>query len=89
MSLARKRVRMNAKTNHTEDDDNDMPNEIDFSKGVRGKFFHTDAQLHLPVYPDQKVRAHLSAIASKKGVQLPQLANALLKRVSSRHCLST
>jgi len=71
---------MNATTNHTQDDDNDMPDEIDFSKGARGKFFRADAQLNLPVYLDQEVQAYLSAIASKKGVQLSDLANDLLKR---------
>lgn len=70
---------MNATTNHTHDDD-DMPAEIDFSKGVRGKFYHPDAKLNLPVYLDQEVQAYLSIIASKKGVQLSDLANDLLKR---------
>lgn len=70
---------MNATTNHTHDDD-DMPAEIDFSKGVRGKFYHANAKLNLPVYLDQEVQAYLSVIASKKGVQLSDLANDLLKR---------
>ena len=70
---------MNVTTNHTQDDE-DMPAEIDFSKGVRGKFYHADAKLNLPVYLDQEVQAYLLAIASKKGVQLSDLANDLLKR---------
>lgn len=70
---------MNATTNHTHDDD-DMPAEIDFTKGVRGKFYHANAKLNLPVYLDQDVQAYLSIIASKKGVQLSDLANDLLKR---------
>lgn len=70
---------MSAATNHTQDDD-DMPAEIDFSNGVRGKFYHADAKLNLPVYLDADVQAYLSAIASKKGVQLSDLANDLLKR---------
>lgn len=70
---------MNATTTHPQDDD-DMPAEIDFSKGVRGKFHHAKAILNLPVYLDQEVQAYLSAIASKKGVQLSDLANDLLKR---------
>ncbi|MGB5008784.1 MAG: hypothetical protein WBO88_00585, partial [Candidatus Dechloromonas phosphoritropha] len=60
--------------------DDDMPAEIDFSKGVRGKFYHDNATLNLPVYLDAEVQAYLSAIASKKGVQLSELANDLLKR---------
>ena len=70
---------MNATANHTQDDD-DMPPEIDFSKGVRGKFYRSTAKLNLPVYLDADVQAYLSAIASKKGVQLSDLANDLLKR---------
>ena len=66
--------------NATIKDDDDMPAEIDFSKGVRGKFYHANAKLNLPVYLDQEVQAYLSAIASKKGMQLSDLANDLLKR---------
>jgi hypothetical protein len=47
---------------------------------VRGKFYHANAALNLPVYLDADVQAYLSAIASKKGVQLSDLANDLLKR---------
>jgi hypothetical protein len=60
--------------------DDDMPTEIDFSKGVRGKFYRPDAKLNLPVYLDADVQAYLAAIASKKGMQLSDLANDLLKR---------
>ncbi len=70
---------MNTTTNPTQDDD-DMPAEIDFTKGVRGKFYQANAKLNLPVYLDQEVQAYLSVIASKKGVQLSDLANDLLKR---------
>ncbi len=70
---------MNTTNNHKQDDD-DMPAEIDFSNGVRGKFHHANAQLHLPVYLNQEVQAYLSAIASKKGIPLSDLANDLLKR---------
>jgi hypothetical protein len=70
---------MNATTNPMHDDD-EMPAEIDFSKGVRGKFYHPGATVNLPVYLDADVQAYLAAIASKKGVQLSDLANDLLKR---------
>lgn len=69
---------MNPVTNSSDDDD--MPTEIDFSKGERGKFFKSNAVLHLPVYLDADVQEHLSAIAAKKGVQVSTLANELLKR---------
>ena len=58
----------------------DMPDEIDFSSGTRGKFYCPDTKLNLPVYLDADVLAYLSAIASRKGVQLSALANDLLKK---------
>jgi len=69
---------MNATTNLPNDDD--MPAEIDFSKGVRGKFFRPNMKLNVPVYLDADVQSYLVAIASKKGMQLSELANDLLKR---------
>ena len=58
----------------------DVPDEIDFSAGTRGKFYRPDAKLNLPVYLDAEVLAYLSAIASRKGVEVSALANDLLKR---------
>ncbi len=69
---------MNPVTKPTSDDD--MPSEIDFSKGERGKFFKSNAVLHLPVYLDANVQDSLADIAAKKGVELSTLANELLKR---------
>ena len=60
--------------------DDDIPTEIDFSKGERGKFFKSNAVLHLPVYLDANVQDSLADIAAKKGVELSTLANELLKR---------
>jgi hypothetical protein len=61
-------------------DDEDMPTEIDFSGGVRGKFHHAGARVNLPIYLDAEVQTHLAAIAKKKGMQISELANDLLKR---------
>lgn len=69
---------MNPVTKSTSDDD--IPSEIDFSKGERGKFFKSNAVLHLPVYLDANVQDSLADIAAKKGVELSTLANELLKR---------
>ena len=41
----------------------DMPAEIDFSRGTRGKFLTPAAALHLPVYLDDQVQATLAALA--------------------------
>ena len=62
------------------DQNDDMPAEIDFSGGVRGKFHQPGMKLNLPVYLEAGVQAYLADIASKKGVQLPDLANDLLKK---------
>ncbi|RJQ49118.1 MAG: hypothetical protein C4528_01040 [Gammaproteobacteria bacterium] len=68
---------MNATSNSSNDD---MPAEIDFSGGVRGKFYQPDAMFNVPVYLDADVQAYLSVIASKKGVPLSDLTNELLKK---------
>lgn len=60
--------------------DDDMPAEIDFAGGKRGQFYRPDARLNLPVYLDQDVLAYLTALASKKGMQVSELANSLLKK---------
>lgn len=58
----------------------DMPAEIDFSAGIRGKFHQPNARLNLPVYLDADVQAYLAQIAADKGVPLSALANDLLKK---------
>jgi hypothetical protein len=64
----------------TSPDDDDIPAEINFSGGSRGKFHRPGARLNLPVYLDPDVQAYLSALAAKKGVPLSDLANDLLKK---------
>lgn len=60
--------------------DDDMPAEIDFSKGERGKFYRPGAQLKMPIYLDSKVQETLAAIATAKGQELSTLVNELLKK---------
>jgi hypothetical protein len=60
--------------------DDELPEEIDFSDGVRGKFYQPGARLNVPVYLEADVQAYLSAIASRKGMALSELANDLLKK---------
>jgi hypothetical protein len=67
---------MNAST----PDDDDLPAEIDFSGGTRGKFYRSNARLNLPVYLDADVQAYLTALAARKGVAFSELANDLLKK---------
>jgi hypothetical protein len=39
--------------------DDDMPAEIDFSGGMRRRFYRPEAKLSLPVYLDADVRGYL------------------------------
>lgn len=57
-----------------------MKDEYDFSNAQRGKFFHANAGLDLPVYLDNDVREYLSARARAQGIDVNQLVNELLKR---------
>jgi len=57
-----------------------MKREYDFSKGVRGKFYKPGAVLKLPVYLDASVQAWLAAHAERKGIEISDLVNDLLKR---------
>ncbi len=60
--------------------DDNMPDEIDFSKGQRGKFFKPGLRLNLPVYLDHEVQDRLATLASAKGVDLSALVNDLLRK---------
>ncbi|MDQ3159762.1 MAG: hypothetical protein M3Q51_01920 [Pseudomonadota bacterium] len=59
--------------------DDDMPAEIDFSQGTRGKFFTPNTTLRLPVYLDPKVRDYLAERAQVKGIEVDQFVNDLLQ----------
>ena len=59
--------------------DDDMPAEIDFSKGERGKFYRPGAKLNMPIYLDEQVQETLTAIATAKGQELSTLVSVQLK----------
>jgi hypothetical protein len=67
-------------TTQTSEHDDDMPSEIDFSKGTRGKFFKAGARLSLPVYLDAAVQDYLTERAAARGIDVTQLVNELLKK---------
>ena len=67
---------MGTQANH----DDDMPSEIDFSKGTRGKFFKPGAAINLPVYLEAEVQAYLAERATARGIEVAQLVNELLKK---------
>lgn len=58
----------------------DIPTEIDFSKGTRGKFHNSGAKLNLPVYLDDQVQSRLAALANAKGIEFSVLVNDLLRK---------
>ena len=57
-----------------------MKREYDLIKGTRGKFYKSGAVFKLPVYLDEKIQAWLAAHAERKGIELSELVNDLLKR---------
>jgi hypothetical protein len=60
--------------------DDDLPAEIDFSGGTRGKFYKPGATLNLPVYLDAEVQSRLARLANAKGIDFSALVNAMLRR---------
>jgi hypothetical protein len=71
---------MGTKANVHSESNDDMPAEIDFSKGARRKFYRAGAALHLPVYLEDDVRTYLAERASARGIEVTQLVNELLKK---------
>jgi hypothetical protein len=61
------------------ENDDDLPAEIGFGGGTRGKFHRPNARLNLPLYLDAELCAALVALAARKGTTLSDLVNELLK----------
>jgi len=57
-----------------------MRKEYDFSKGERGKFYHPDVELNLPVFLDPDVAAFLRELAEKKGTRVESIVNDWLRK---------
>jgi len=57
-----------------------MKREYDFSKRVRGKFYRKGAELRLPIYLDAKLQRKLERLARKKGKDIGEMVNQLLRR---------
>jgi hypothetical protein len=56
-----------------------MKEEYDFSKSERGKFYHPDVKLNIPIYLDEEVSAFIENIASKKGTDRSLVVNQFLR----------
>lgn len=62
-------------------EDNDMPAEIDFSKGVRGRHhIPPGARVLMPVSIEKSVWTYFSGKAEERGIQLSDLLTEVLKR---------
>jgi len=57
-----------------------MKREYDFSKAVRGKFYRKGAGVRLPIYLDPKLQTKLERLAKKKGKDVGEMVNQLLKK---------
>lgn len=57
-----------------------MKREYDFSHAVCGKFYHKGAELRLPIYLDTKLQNQLERLAQKKGKELGEVVNQLVKK---------
>ncbi|MDO8272699.1 MAG: hypothetical protein Q7U82_12420 [Gammaproteobacteria bacterium] len=57
----------------------EIPVEIDFSSGTRGKFFQQNAVLNLPVDLDTKTQDSRRSTAKEKGVEVSAPTNGRLK----------
>jgi len=61
------------------EDDFEMKDEYDFSKGERGKFYCKDAVFYIPVWLDPDVMSYFMARAQVQGVETVELLNDILK----------
>ena len=57
-----------------------MRREYDFSKAVRGKFYRKGAKLRVPIYLDPKLQSKLERIARRKGKDVTEMVNQLLRK---------
>ena len=57
-----------------------MKPEYDFSQAERGKFYHPDAQFHLPVYLDPDVADFLQQLADKQQHDVATIVNSWLRK---------
>lgn len=57
-----------------------MKREYDFSKAERGKFYKKGAELRLPIYLDAKLQVQLERLARKKGKDISEMVNRLVRK---------
>jgi Ribbon-helix-helix protein, copG family len=57
-----------------------MKREYDFSKAIRGKFYRKGAEMRIPIYLDPKLQKKLERLARKKGKDVGEMVNQLLRK---------
>jgi hypothetical protein len=60
--------------------EDDLPAEIDFSKGKRGQFYRPNLALKLPVYLDDTLQQRLLDIAQQRNLSFSEMVNDLIKK---------
>jgi hypothetical protein len=57
-----------------------MKKEYDFSKGIRGKFYHENAEFNIPVYLEPENEQFIRTIAENKKMSINTMVNLLLSK---------
>ena len=57
-----------------------MKKEYDISKGEKGKFYHPDAELYLPVYLEQDTAEILRKFSKSRGVEISTIVNEWIRK---------
>jgi hypothetical protein len=57
-----------------------MKEEYNFSGGERGKFYHPDIELDLPIYLDSDVSAFLQKLAAEKETDVTTIVNDWIRK---------
>lgn len=57
-----------------------MKQEYDFSGGERGKFYHAEAELAIPIYLDPDVAVFVHKVSAQKGIYVATLVNDWLRK---------
>ncbi len=57
-----------------------MKEEYDFSNAERGRFYHPDAKLKIPLYLDSDIERNFRSKAKAKGVNMQEMVNELLRK---------
>ena len=57
-----------------------MKEEYDFSNGERGKFYHPDAEVYLPIYLEPEIIEFLKKFSEKKEIDISTIVNEWVKK---------